>query len=63
MVNWSRAGLPAPHSRWFWWLLQLTGVTLYDGGQVAALENEAEVVLDWLRDPRRRSAAGRRGPP
>ena len=45
-----RAGLPAPHSRWFWWLLQLTGVTLYDGGQVAALENEAEVVLDWLRD-------------
>ena len=27
-----RAGLPAPHSRWFWWLLQLTGVTLYDGG-------------------------------
>ena len=45
-----RAGLPAPHSRWFWWLLQLTGVTLYDGGQVAALEHEAEVVLDWLRD-------------
>ena len=45
-----RAGLPAPHSRWFWWLLQLTGVTLYDGGQVPALENEAEVVLDWLRD-------------
>ncbi len=45
-----RAGLPAPYSRWFWWLLQLTGVTLYDGGQVAALENEAEVVLDWLRD-------------
>ena len=45
-----RAGLPAPHSRWFWWLLQLTGVTLYDGGQVAALENEAEVVLTWLRD-------------
>ena len=45
-----RAGLPAPHSRWFWWLLQLTGVTLYGGGQVAALENEAEVVLDWLRD-------------
>ena len=45
-----RAGLSAPHSRWFWWLLQLTGVTLYDGGQVAALENEAEVVLDWLRD-------------
>ena len=45
-----RAGLPAPHSRWFWWLLQLTGVTLYDGGQVAALEGEAEVVLDWLRD-------------
>ena len=33
-------------ARWFWWLLQLTGVTLYDGGQVAALENEAEVVLD-----------------
>ncbi len=27
-----RAGLPVPHSRWFWWLLQLTGVTLYDGG-------------------------------
>ena len=45
-----RAGLPAPHSRWFWWLLQLTGVTLYDGGQVAALENEAEVVLTLLRD-------------
>ena len=45
-----RAGLPAPHSRWFWWLLQLTGVTLYDGGQVAALEHEAEAVLDWLRD-------------
>ena len=45
-----RAGLSAPHSRWFWWLLQLTGVTLYDGGQVPALENEAEVVLDWLRD-------------
>ena len=45
-----RAGLPAPHSRWFWWLLQLTGGTLYDGGQVPALENEAEVVLDWLRD-------------
>ena len=45
-----RAGLSAPHSRWFWWLLQLTGVTLYDGGQVAALEHEAEVVLDWLRD-------------
>lgn len=45
-----RAGFSAPHSRWFWWLLQMTGVTLYDGGQVAALENEAEVVLDWLRD-------------
>ncbi len=45
-----RAGLSLPHSRWFWWLLQLTGVTLYDGGQVAALEHEAEVVLDWLRD-------------
>ena len=45
-----RAGLPAPHSRWFWWLLQLTGVTLYDGGQVAALENEAEAVLALLRD-------------
>ena len=45
-----RAGLSAPHSRWFWWLLQLTGVTLYDGGRVPALEHEAEVVLDWLRD-------------
>ena len=33
-----RAGLPAPHSRWFWWLLQLTGVTLYDGGQAPALK-------------------------
>ncbi len=45
-----RAGLPAPHRRWFWWLLQLTGGTLYDGGQVPSLEDEAEVVLDWLRD-------------
>ncbi len=45
-----RAGLPAPHSRWFWWLLQLTGVTLYDGGQVPALEGEAEAVFALLRD-------------
>ena len=45
-----RAGFSAPHSRWFWWLLQLTGVTLYDGGQVPALENEAGAVLAMLRD-------------
>ena len=45
-----RAGLSAPHSRWFWWLLQLTGATLYDGGQVPALEGEAEVVLALPRD-------------
>ena len=45
-----RAGFSAPHSRWFWWLQQLTGVTLYDGGQVPALAGEAEAVLAMLRD-------------
>ena len=61
-----RAGLSAPHSRWFWWLLQLTGVTLYDGGQVPALENEAEVEQRRGRFPahrRQRPGGPRRSPP
>ena len=43
-------GFTVPHSRWFWWLLQMTGATLYEHGQPGFTGGEAELVLSFLKD-------------
>ena len=44
----ARQGITGPDVQWFWWLLQSTGATLYEGGR-AGIGSEAEEILLFLR--------------